>query len=267
MRKSVCSLSLLLLLTLSLTGMCPAQQATEDDPQTFPIVYGSKTDGLPQKVMVRGTITRISYSPPHCGELIFAATLEVKLDGKLRGYPQRFIYLVVPCLYQPEGAEKFLNRHIEIAATKQNKDGQACLVDIKTGKINSGGVPFYCVDREELLQKIMGNVSATTTEPIEFAGTLEKGSTYRALVTRDQEQGLQLVTPLKLPLHHAARVEWLNLKEFAELGKRSATTQRTQIVFKVVEKKSVKVSGQYRWNTIYECQLITIEKSVTHFFV
>lgn len=267
MRKSIFHLSSLMLLALSLAGTCPAQQATADVPQSFPIVYGSKGDGLPQKLTARGTITRISYAPPHCGELIFAATLEIKLDGKLRGYPHRFIYLVVPCLYQPAGAEKFLDRHIEIAAMKQNKEGQACLVDIKTGNINSGGLPFYCVDREELLQKIMGNVSATTTQPIEFAGTLEKGSTYRALVTPDQEQELRLVAPLKLPLHHAARVEWLNLKEFPELRKRSPTTQRTQVVFKVIEKKSVKVSGQYRWNTTYECQIITIEKSVSHFFV
>jgi hypothetical protein len=256
MRRSVFNLSILMLLAFSLIASCPAQQATQTDPPKFPIVSGSKTDGLPQKLIVRGTITQVSYSPPHCGELIFAATFEIKLDGKLSSYDHPYLYVVVPCLYQPDGAEKFLNRHVAIAVTKQEEKRQPCFFDVESNRINSNGLPFYCAEREELL-KAVANIP-NPSSPIVFEGWLKEGNTYRALVAYDLDQEWRTVVPLRLPFHHAARIEWLNLKDFPRLNKPESGVYQKQFVFEVVEQKTGKVEGQDRWNTIYYCRIIVV---------
>lgn len=256
MRKSFFNLSILMLLAFLIMAQCLAQQATQADPQSFPIVYGGKTDSLPEKLTARGTVTQVNYAPPRCGELIFAATFEIKLDGKLSGYDHPFLYLVVPCLYQPEGVEKFLGQHVLITATKQNEKRQPCFFDMESNRINSRGVPFYCAEREDLLKGIS---NSTPSAPVEFEGTLEKGSTYRALVMCDKDEEWRAVVPLRIPFHHAARIEWTNLREFPQLSKGKNDDCQRRIVFKVVARETVKVYGQYRWNTTYECRIIAVE--------
>jgi hypothetical protein len=260
MRRRVFKFSLLMLLAFSLACVCPAQQAMRTRPQSFPITHGTRTDGLPQRLTARGKVTRVHYAPPACGELIFPATLEIKLDGKLRGYQHPFLYLVVPCLYQAEGADKFLNQHVLINAVKQTARRRPCFYDIGESKLDSRGVPFYCADREELLRAVMPEPVAAPQEPLEFAGTLEAGHTYRALSIFDQAQEWRPVAPLKLPFHHAGRIEWLNLTDFPELTETPPGSRLKNIVFRVVEKKIAKVSGQYRWNTTYTCRIIRVEQ-------
>jgi len=256
MRKSFSNLSASMLLAFLIIAPCLAQRATQPDPQSFPIVYGSQTDGLPEKLTARGTISQVNYALPRCGELIFAATFEIKLDGKLSGYDHPFLYLVVPCLYQPEGAEKFLGQHVEIAATKQNEKRQPCFFDIESNRINSRGVPFYCAEREDLLKAISNSSSSS---PVEFEGWLKEGSTYRALVARDRDEEWRAVVPLRIPFHHAARIEWANLPEFPQLDKAKNDDCQRRIIFKVVARETVKVSGRYRWNTTYQCRIIAVE--------
>jgi hypothetical protein len=233
-----------------------AQRATRADPKVFPIVYGGQKDGLPERLIARGTVTQVNYAPPRCGELIFAATFEIKLDGKLSGYDHPALYLVVPCLYRPEGAEKFLGQHVEIAATKQNENRQPCFFDIESNRINSRGVPFYCAEREDLLKAIG---KSAPSSPVEFEGTLEKGSTYRALVTCDHVEEWRTVVPLRLPFHHAARIEWTNLRGFPQRNKAKNDDCQRRIIFKVLARETVKVPGQYRWNTTYQCRIIAVE--------
>ena len=261
MRQSVFQLSILMLFAVVVTGLCLAQPAAQSDRQSFPIRYGNKTDGLPRQLKVRGVISRVDYAPPHfCGELVFPTTLEVRLDRKASGYEHPFVYLVVPCLYQPEGALGFLNQHIEINATKQYARGRPCFYDREENEINSGGLPFYCVEREELLKSVTGRLAAPLKEPVEFEGTLEKGTTYRALVTCDQAQEWRIVLPLRIPYHHAARVEWLNLREFPQLDKTKDARCQRRIVFQVVTQEIVKVAGQSRWNVTYGCRIVAVEK-------
>jgi hypothetical protein len=260
MKSSVFKLSVLMLLAFFPAGRCRAQQATRGEEKLFPITRGSRSDGLPRKLAVRGIIRRIDYAQPRsCGELIFPATVEIELDGRLSGYRHPFLYLVVPCLYQPEGAQEFLNQHVLINATKPDETAQPCFFDIKTSGIDSGGLPFYCAKREEFLEALMREPVSPMTEPIEFAGTLEKGRTYRASVTPDGAAEWRLVLPLKLPFHHAGRVEWLNLKDFPALDKGASNALLKQIVFKVVERTIVKVAGQNRWNTTFDCRIVRIE--------
>jgi hypothetical protein len=258
MRNSVFNLSVSTLLAFLIIAQCPAQQATpQADPQLFPVVYGGKTDGLPEKLWARGTITRVNYAPPRCGELIFAATFEIKLDGKLSGYDHPFLYLVVPCLYQPESAEKFLGQHVEVTATKQYEKRQPCFFDIESNRINSKGVPFYCAEREELLKSVTSN--STPSSPVEFEGILQKGRTYRARVTCDHVEEWRTVVPLRIPFHHAARIEWTNLSDFPQLNQAKNVDCKRRIVFKVIAQEAVKVAGRYRWNTTYECRIIAVE--------
>jgi hypothetical protein len=256
MRKGFSNLSISMLLAFLVTAPCLAQQATQSDTQTFPIVYAGQTDGLPLKLAARGTISQVNYAPPRCGELIFAATFEIKLDGKLSGYNHPFLYLVVPCLYQPKGAEKFLGQHVLITAIRQNENRQPCFFDIESNQINSRGVPFYCAEREDLLKAISNSSSSL---PVEFEGTLEKGSTYRALVTCDKDEEWRTVVPLRIPFHHAARIEWANLHEFPKLYKAKEDDCQRRIIFKVVARETIKLSRQYRWNTTYQCRIIAVE--------
>ncbi|MDT5060535.1 MAG: hypothetical protein QOH63_994 [Acidobacteriota bacterium] len=253
MRKNVFNLSVLSLLACSIIAPTLAQQAAQP---LFPIVYGGKTDDLPEKLTVRGTISQVNYAPPRCGELIFAATFEIRLDGKLRGYNHPFLYLVVPCLYRPEGAEKFLGQHIEITATKQYEKRQPCFFDIESNRINSKGVPFYCVKREELLKSVTGS---STVSPVEFEGWLEEGSTYHALVTCDKDEEWRTVVSFRVPFHHAARIEWTNLSDFPQLKKAKRDDCQRRITFKVIARETVRVSGRDRWNTTYECKIIAVK--------
>lgn len=259
MRRNVFQLSLPWLLAPALAGLCAAQQATKAERQVFPIVYGHKGDGLPRSFTARGTISRVDYAPPHCGELIFPATLKVRLDGKVDGYRHPFLYLVVPCLYQPDGAEKFLNQRIEITVAKLDEKVRPCFFDIKRSAIDSGGVPFYCAKREELLRALLPDRLSSPTVPIEFAGTLEKGITYRALVVRERAHDWRTLLPLKIPFHHAARIEWLNLKDYPALDKSEPGSRAKQLVFTVVRRETIKVAGQYRWNTTYYCRIVAVE--------
>jgi hypothetical protein len=258
MRKGVFNLSVSMLLAFLIIAPCPAQQAApQADQQSFPIIYSVKADGPPGKLTARGTITQVNYAPARCGELIFAATFEIKLDGKLSGYDHPFLYVIVPCLYQPEGAEKFLGQHVLITATKQYEKRQPCFFDIESNRINSKGVPFYCAEREELLKSIASN--STPSSPVEFEGTLEKGNAYRALVVCDHVEAWRTVVALRLPFHHAARIEWTNLREFPQLNKVKNDDCKRRIVFKVVAQETTKVAGLYRWNTTYQCRVIAVE--------
>jgi hypothetical protein len=261
MRRRVFKLSNWTLLALSLACVCAAQQVRPDEQQAFPILRGSSHDGLPRKLLARGVISRVQYAQPRsCGELIFPATVEIKLDEKPDGYEHPFLYLVVPCLYQPEGARAFINRHVEVAATKPDETAQPCFFDIKQSAIDSGGLPFYCARREDFLRALMRGPSSTSTEPVEFAGTLEKGVRYRAEVVRgDETEEWRLSIRLKLPFHHAGRVEWLNLKEFPELAGGPSVAPRKRIIFEVVERTIIKVAGQRRWNSVYDCRIIRVE--------
>ena len=253
MRKGVFNISVSMLLALLIIAPCLAQQR---NPQMFPVVNGGKSDGLPEKLIARGTISRVNYAPPRCGELIFAATFEIKLDTKLRGYDHPFLYLVVPCLYQPEGTEKFLGQHVEIAATKQYEKRQPCFFDIESNSINSRGVPFYCAKREELLKSVTGSQAVS---PAEYEGWLEEGSTYHASVTCDEVEGWRTVVPFRIPFHHAVRIEWTNLSEFPQLDKAKNDDCQRRLVFKVIKKETTKASGQNRWNTTYECKIIAVD--------
>jgi len=244
---------LILALSVSIVGV--AQQST---PKLFPITGGRKDDGLPKKLRVKGTISQVDYASA-CGELIFAATFEVKLDGKFSGYSHPFVYIVVSCLYPPKGGDTFLNRRVEVTVTKQAENRLPCFYDRGGTPIDSGGLPFYCAARADLLKGIKSKSTSDQSNVKEFDGSLEQGNTYRTLIACDQTEGWHTAVRLKVPYHHAARIEWLNLAEFQQRNTVKKTECALRIVFEVVTKQIVKVSGQNRWNTTYECRILAVE--------
>lgn len=101
--------------------------------------------------------------------------------------------------------------------------------------------------------------SGTEEDAVEFEGRLEEGQTYRAVLVCDKDGRWQPLIPIKVPYHHAALIEWLNLKDFPELKEADAQDCQRRIVFKVVSKETVKVNGQRRWNTTYRCRIVRVE--------
>jgi hypothetical protein len=177
----------------------------------------------------------------------------------LSGYEHPYVYLVSPCLYRPKGGDTLLNRRVDLTVTKQNENRRPCFFDLGRTRVDSRGLPFYCAAREDLLKAVETRPGATQVVPVEFNGELEKGSTYRARVKCDETGEWRTVVRLKMPYHHATRIDWLNLKEFAELRSAKNPECERRIVFEVVTKKIVKVFGQYRWNTTYECRILSVE--------
>ncbi len=91
-----------------------------------------------------------------------------------------------------------------------------------------------------------------------YQGELQGGTTYRAAVRGDKNSGLALVTPVRMPEHHAVHIEWTNLSEFPALEKLRHSSREQQIVFSVIfdERKQMTVQ---RWNRTIKVKIIRIE--------
>ena len=64
----------------------------------------------------------------------------------------------------------------------------------------------------------------------------------------------KLSSRLKMPLHHAARIEWLNAGKFPRLR----AAGHTFITFRVVSRDIRKI-GVNRWNDIYTCESLDLQ--------
>ncbi|MEK7722801.1 MAG: hypothetical protein AAB336_00475 [Acidobacteriota bacterium] len=92
---------------------------------------------------------------------------------------------------------------------------------------------------------------------IDFAGDLQKGKSYSAEIAFDEKfNEWQTVKRLKVPFHHAGRIEWSNLKDFVIL-KNPDEKKCNRIVFKVVSKK-IYQADRNRWNTIYQAKILSL---------
>jgi hypothetical protein len=89
----------------------------------------------------------------------------------------------------------------------------------------------------------------------DYEGTLEEGKTYRGIVYSNNRQLLSFAVPLKVPFHHADRVEWVNQAKFFFLDE-------NRIVFQV-KFKDTKQMTPTRWNTTYSCEILNLEESRT----
>jgi hypothetical protein len=86
-----------------------------------------------------------------------------------------------------------------------------------------------------------------------FEGELREGWAYITGLQHIKEKGLQLGLPLKIPLRHAARVEWTNEDKFPLLRKSGVRF----MTFRVVSKETRQIDGN-RWNDTYICEIIEV---------
>ena len=87
-----------------------------------------------------------------------------------------------------------------------------------------------------------------------YKGRLEPGWMYADSFDAGDERKLKLSSPLKMPLHHAARIEWLNAGKFPRLR----AAGHTFITFRVVSRDIRKI-GVNRWNDIYTCEILDLQ--------
>lgn len=94
-----------------------------------------------------------------------------------------------------------------------------------------------------------------TIDPIvlPYKGRIDPGWMYVDSFDAKGDE-LKLSSPLKMPMHHAARIEWLNADKYPKLR----ATGHTFITFRVISKE-IKNIGNRRWNDTYTCEILDIQ--------
>lgn len=135
-----------------------------------PIVFGSKKDGFPENMKVRGIIKELTFAEAACGVIAWSGTLKIELTQKIENYDKNNVFVVIGCFGDFEKFErdesKYLNKEIEINVSKlypnyrfgyfKNVKKVPCAFEIITNEISSDGSPFYCAGSviSESIEKI-----------------------------------------------------------------------------------------------------------------
>lgn len=125
------------------------------------VVFGRKSDGLPETLKVRGIISEISFSRA-CGVVWWSGTLKIKLIDKIQGYPYDDVFVVVNCLEDSQNEKRYLNKIVEMEVSKlypryrKFRGVDTFYFELIDNTIDSKGVPFYCtkMGRDEILKNI-----------------------------------------------------------------------------------------------------------------
>ena len=115
---------------------------------SHPVIYGTKSDNLPQKMKVRGVIEEVSFVPAACGDICWIGTAKIKLLNKIKGYEPEYAYITLLCFMGKEG--DFLNKTVEVKVSKLEK-GKMSNCEI-VNSIDSNGVAFYRLDKNQSLK-------------------------------------------------------------------------------------------------------------------
>lgn len=143
------SVALLIAFPYALSGFAQSRKEGRLEFSHFelPIVYAKEDDGLPKKINTFGVVVEAS-SALDCGGVATAGTLKIKLDEKVKGLSDNYLYLVVLCFSSDE-REKLLNKKVKIEATKLKKYPYKFAV-LLMNSIDSHGTPFYLSSKETL---------------------------------------------------------------------------------------------------------------------
>jgi hypothetical protein len=96
-----------------------------------------------------------------------------------------------------------------------------------------------------------------TERIVSYSDSLQKGITYRARVKADETSGLGLMSPMRIPPHHAVSLDWINLTEFPLLQRLSERSEK-QIIFRVIE-DTLKPAEPNRWNRTLRLTILLVE--------
>lgn len=88
---------------------------------------------------------------------------------------------------------------------------------------------------------------------VDYKGILEPGWTYVDSFDAKGDE-LKLSSPLKTPIHHTVRIEWLNADKYPRLR----AAGHTFITFRVIS-KDIKNMGNGRWNDTYTCEFVEVQ--------
>lgn len=91
-----------------------------------------------------------------------------------------------------------------------------------------------------------------------YEGTLQAGMIYRATVRGDKRFELALIPSVRMLIHQAVRVEWVNLDDFPALKRLRNSSGEKQIVFKVIS-DDIKQMTERRWNRTLRCEVMLVE--------
>jgi hypothetical protein len=94
---------------------------------------------------------------------------------------------------------------------------------------------------------------------VPYEGDLQVGTSYVAIANTDSSLGPRLPVPVRMPMHYATRVEWINLAEFPELKANSKSSKKRQIVFSVISDEIQQMTAT-RWNRTIRCKIISMDK-------
>lgn len=114
-----------------------------DNSKCFkPIVWGTKDDGFPNKMKIKGIVTKVTLVQVSCGVLCYFGTAEIKLSERPKGYNSDFIYVTVLCFSGKK--EDYLNRSIKqyVVKTDEQRAKKYYCGGIYNF-IDSSGSPFY----------------------------------------------------------------------------------------------------------------------------
>ena len=127
-----------------------------------PIIWGKKEDGFPDKIKIKGIVTKVTLVQISCGVLCHFGTAEIKLLTKPKGYKYDFIYVTVLCFSGKK--EEYLNRIIEQEVLKTNENHfKKYYCGGVYNFIDSNGTPFYDLLGDK--NRINGRLKFTETKP------------------------------------------------------------------------------------------------------
>ncbi|MEM9190536.1 MAG: hypothetical protein AAGF12_15230 [Myxococcota bacterium] len=92
--------------------------------------------------------------------------------------------------------------------------------------------------------------------PLANLAQVHDGGRYVTEVARNA-QNEWLPTPFpSMPMHHASRLEWVNIEAFSELA--DSPYERLRFEFELRSHEVQQVPGAHQWRAVYRCELVAI---------
>ena len=110
---------------------------------------------MPETIKAKGTILEASPAGALCGNLARGGTLKIRLDERVKGYDNDYLYVVVLC-FAAEDSGNFLNKSVDLDVKKMTKYPYSFHV-LLSNSIDSHGAPFFLASSDGvggLLKKI-----------------------------------------------------------------------------------------------------------------
>jgi hypothetical protein len=195
---------------------------------------------------------------------LLSANREMFADGITLQTPQNRKQFAVITRPGPQALPRPCNQwEHRITLTRNQFLWIANAASVQADGANSGPVAFSR-DHLEALRDVADRmepeesvVKPPDPEVFAFEGDLQPGLVYSAALQyrADGAGWWPADPPLRIPAHHAMRLEWLNLADYPELA--AKTSPRREFVFLVVDRK-VRAMAPDRWNTTIQCKILKV---------